>query len=413
MATFTYKARDYWGRSISREMDAQDKSEVVEKLAADGLFAISIKQKVEKVVAGVDGVDGGVLPVFLKPGHVKIKEVIIFTRQLAAIYKAGLPLVTALDLLGEQVKTLPMKKSVTFVSRAIREGETLSSAMERVPTVFPEMYTSSVEAGEQGGVLAEVMDNLVHLMEHEEQTKNAIKSAMRYPTIVMATLAGAFTVLMVFVVPQFVKLFSRMKFELPLPTRIMIGMNDLIQNYGVFVAAGFGLLVFTFLVIIRTERGLYIWHYILLKTPYIGTLVLKSSISRFAYMLGLLYKSGMPLLRILGTVSNTVNNKVLTLALKQATAHIEEGSTLSQALDKSTYFPDLLSQMIAVGERTGELDTAMETIVVYYDQEVDQAVEGIKGMIEPVLVFFLGGTILWLALAIFMPMWNMMGNMKK
>ncbi len=397
MPSFEYKAIKPDGSEVTEVMEAKDSDAVTRYLDKLGYLPLKIKQS-----------GGGLnLKLFSNRRKVKDGEIIIFTRQLVTLLRAGVPLLSCLDALVEQADSEGLKEIIEKIYVDIESGLSLSDAIKRHPKEFSELYINSIRAGEMGGALDKVLERLVELMEHEQETNARIKSAMRYPIIVVVTLVLAFVALMMLVVPNFIDLFTKMKIELPLPTRLLIGFHYVLSNYWYLVIAGLSAGAFGFFKYIKTEKGAFRWDQFMITVPIFGDLNLKTAMSRFTRMFETLNSSGLPILQTLEITSKTVGNIVIGKEIEKAAAGVLQGAGLAGPLAEGKIFPPMVIRMIAIGEQSGSLDTMLLNVSKHYDTEVEYAVKNLTGMIEPVLTVGVGVIVLFLALAIFLPMWSL------
>lgn len=343
---------------------------------------------------------------FLK-GRVKKKTLAIFTRQLATMIDAGLPLVQSLDILSKQEESETFQEIVKTVQNEVEGGATLAATLQKHPRVFDNMYVNLVVAAEEAGTLDVILSRLATHIEKMEALKKKIRSALVYPTMIVAVAIGVTTVLMIFVVPVFEKLFSGIGSTLPLPTQIVIGISRIFKNYlPVFI-------VITVIAVIalrryyKTEKGNMRIDDLLLKTPIFGELIRKVAVSRFARTLATLVTSGVPILESLNIVAGASGNKVVEEAILKGRTSISEGQTISEPLTESGVFPMMVTQMIAVGETTGSLELMLNKIADFYDEEVDVAVATLSSMLEPILMIFLGVVVGGLVISMYLPIFKM------
>ncbi len=398
MPSFEYKALKLDGSEITAVMEAKDSDAVAAYLDKLGYLPLKIKQS---------GGWSTTLPLFANKRKLKVGEVVMFTRQLVTLLRAGVPLLSCLDALVEQSETEGLKEILEKIYVDIESGLSLSEAIKRHPKEFSELYINSIKAGEMGGSLDKVLERLVELMEHEQETNARIKSAMRYPIIVVVTLVLAFVALMMLVVPNFIDLFTKMKIELPLPTRLLIGFHYVLSNYWYLVIAGFSAIAFAFLKYIKTEEGAFRWDQFMITVPIFGDLNLKTAMSRFTRMFETLNSSGLPILQTLDITAKTVGNVVIGKEIEKAAAGVLQGAGLAGPLSEGKIFPPMVVRMISIGEQSGSLDTMLINVSQHYDTEVEYAVKNLTSMIEPVLTVGVGVIVLFLALAIFLPMWSL------
>ena len=406
MATFAYKARDERGLLVQGNIEAVTQKEALAQLDSMGYIPVSAKE------TGSAGSAASIDDFLLRFQRVKHDDLIFFTRQLQTVVRSGIPIVTGLRALADQTTNQRLQKAIKATSQDIDRGSSLSDALARNKGVFSEIFVSMVRAGETSGNLEEVLKRLSDLLEFQMRTKETIKSAMRYPTFVVITLVVAFITLINLVVPKFVPMFKSSNVALPLPTQILILINDIFQEYtGVTIVILFALAV-AFFVYKRTETGKYTIDVIKLKIPLIGTIILKTCMSRFAFTLENLVSSGIPIMRTLDIVSRTVGNEFIAKKVLEIAASIEKGRGISRPLKDAKIFPPLVIHLISTGEETGSLEEMLREISGHYDREVTYTVNRLSAYIEPILTFGLAGMVLFLALAIFMPWWNMMGAMR-
>jgi type II secretory pathway component PulF len=365
-----------------------------------GYFPISIEEIGEAISLDLSAL----LTRFQK---VKLDELIVFSQQLSTLYKAGLPLLSGLEDITQQVKNKKFKMTLEEVRKQVEGGSTLHGAMSKYPEVFSTIYVNMVRAGEASGMLGEALDRFITLSDREIRTQQRVKEATRYPKIVILSLTVAFAVLLTFVIPRFAQIFAQFKTPLPLPTRIMIGINTVFQNYWylvLIVVFGIPILLRRYL---RTESGRYFWDRLKLRIPVFGPIFLKIALSRFSYTFAMLNRSGIPILQTLEITSTTINNINLSQSIEEISSNVREGRSLADAMRETKKFTPLIIQMVSVGESSGTLESMLMRITEYYDIEVDNLIKKMSTYIEPFLTLFLGVVVLFLALAVFLPWWNM------
>lgn len=404
MGTYKYRARDERGSLITGVIDADNQRAVYMQLDGMGLFPVSVSQD-EVKSSSFQGI-------FERFQHVKTDDLIFFTRQLHTIVKAGIPLISGLKALEEQTSISIMKKTIKEVYQDIDRGTGFSDALAKQKDVFPEIYISMIRAGELGGVLDDVLERLAGLLEFQMKTKEMLKSAMRYPIMVVSAITAAFFILVFFVIPKFALIFKSAKMELPLPTKIMILINDVVQSYGVLILAAIIMAIIGIVMYKRSEKGKLAWDRYKLKLPLIGPIFLKISMSRFAYMFENLIKAGVPIMRTLEIVARTVGNEYIAAKIVEIGTKIEKGRGISKPLKDSGIFPPLVIHLVSTGEETGSLEEMLREVSSHYDRETTYSVSRLAAWIEPLLTAGLAVMVLFLALAVFLPWWNMMGAMK-
>jgi len=404
MPNFKYKARDKYGKPLTGVITSETRELAFSYIKNSGYIPISVEQfdnpYAEKSF-------------FARFSRVNLEELLAFTRQLVTLQTSGLPLLTSLEALKEQSENKLLKNVIARIIIDIKGGLSFSDALAKHPNIFNELYVNMVRAGEASGKLDEILERLAILSEHQMQTQSKIKSATMYPIIVILTLIGAFVAMIVFVLPKFAELFSSFNVELPLPTRILLGINYVVQNYWYIILAMVGILVFLINRYVNTSIGRRMWDGLKLRIPIFGPLILKIIISRFARITGALIKSGIPLLQVLEMTSKTAGNVIVTESLNKVRRSVNEGKPMHEPMKEDKLFPPLVVHMVAVGENTGKLDHLLSRVSDYYDGQVDYTLKNLTTAIEPILIFCLGGMVLVMALAIFLPMWNLLQVFKR
>ncbi len=399
MPLFRYRARDKAGALVTGSLEAQSRGLVEASLDKMGLIPISI----------AEGRPSFQLPDIRKYFEkAEQTDVILFSRQLATLFSAGIPLTKALSTLERQFKSPAFQEILRKLRLDIEGGSSFAAALAKHPKVFPEIYSNMVEAGEAGGILDSVLDRLAVMFEKNAENKAKVKSATLYPKIVLGAVVVAIIILMNFVVPRFAKLYAGFNVELPLPTLILIKGSTLFNRYWYVALVISAVMFFIGRLYLRSSEGARQWDGLKLKIPVFGPLMLKSILSRFARVLGALYKSGLPILQSLDIVSRSVENRVIAAEVKLIEDYVRAGKSISEPMGASSYFPPMVTQMVAVGEETGNLDVMLEKSAEYYDREVDSAIRNLTTTLEPLLLAFIFVIVLFLALAIFLPMWDIL-----
>jgi len=397
MSSFFYRARDKHGALVTGSLDAASIEESEAALDKMGLIPI----KVAKQASSFRFPD--IRNLFEK---IPQQEIIMFSRQLATLFGAGVPLSRALFTLERQATTAGFSQVVKTIREDIEAGVGFAASLRKHPRVFPELYCSLIEAGEAGGILEAVLNRLSLMLEKTAENRAKVKSATLYPKIVVVGIFVAITILMTFVVPRFATLYSSFKIELPLPTRMLIAISGFFSEYWYLMAAAAVLIYFGVRVFFRTEPGKDLWDSLVLKVPVFGPIILKSVLSRFSRVLGELYRSGLPILQSLDIVSRAVDNRLISREVKRIEDEVRAGKSLSAEMAASGEFPPLMVQMVTVGEDTGKLDEMLSKMSEYYDQEIDTSIRNLTTTLEPILLAFIFVIVLFLALAIFLPMWD-------
>jgi len=338
---------------------------------------------------------------------VKQRSVAIFTRQLATMIDAGLPLVQSLEILSAQQEEKVFKNIIREIREDVEGGSTFAGALKKHPVTFNELYTNLVVAGEEGGILDTILTRLANYIEKSEALKKKVKSALIYPATIMGVAVIVVAILMIFVIPVFENLFKSSGQALPLPTLIVVTLSKLIKKYVVIFIPAMILLIFLFRKYYQTQNGKAVVDRLLLKIPVFGPLFRKVAVARFSRTLGTLVSSGVPILDGLTIVSRTSGNKTIEMAILNARASIREGETISEPLSRSGIFPPMVIQMISVGESTGALDSMLSKIADFYEEEVDIAVANLTSLLEPFLMIFLGVVIGGVVISMYLPIFSM------
>ncbi len=405
MPQYRYKARDKDGALQSGMMEAAKKEAVADQLSGMGYIPVQIEEQERSLLDLHD--------LMLRLTKVAPQDIIVFSRQLATLMGAGVPFTQSLATIEKQTENLRLKAAIADMRKDVEAGAAFSDALAKQPRIFSKMYVSMIRAGETAGILDDILERLALLAEHDAETRARVKTAVRYPLIVVVAVCCAFAFLVSFVIPKFAAMYSRFKTELPMPTRVLIGINFVVQNYWYLVLLGVALLVGGVIWYLRTQNGRWQWDRIKLKLPVFGMLFRKVAFSRFARVFGAMQKSGISMILTLEIVAETVGNVVIARVVDQMREDLREGKGLVEPMEASGMFPPLVIQMIAVGEETGNLDTMLGKVSDYYDMDVEYTLRNLSTLIEPILLLFLGGMVLFMALGIFLPMWNMISLFKK
>ena len=400
MPVFMYKGTNRSGASVAGEMMASSKTELQSLLRRQQITPTRMSEKgkefnLPSFGAGVDS-----------------KELAIFTRQFSVMIDAGLPLVQCLEILASQQENKTFQKVLSGTRGSVEGGSTLSAAMKQYPKVFDPLFTNMVEAGETGGILDTILQRLSTYIEKNVKLQRAVKSALVYPIGVLSIAAGVIILLLWKVVPVFATLFAGLGVDLPLPTRIVIGLSH-------FVGSIFGFLILV--AVIGFVVGLKVWYgtkqgrmvidTIILKLPVLGILMRKIAVARFTRTLGTLISSGVPILEGLDITARTSGNAVIEKALNQVRKSLEEGKSLTEPLKDSEVFPGMVTQMIAVGEQTGAMDAMLQKIADFYEEEVDAAVKDLLTALEPIMIVFLGLVVGGVVISMYLPLFSLIGKL--
>lgn len=400
MSTFAYVGRNRQGAVKKGELSAKTRDEAVDQLRKQQVVVTSLEEKSGK---------GGKFKFSIGSG-LNDKDLVVFTRQFGTMINAGLPLIQCLDILSTQSENKVLRDTVGDVKNSVEAGSTFSDALKRHPKVFDELYTNMIHAGEVGGLLDTILTRLAKHIEKAMKLKGQIKSAMVYPSAIVGVAVIVISVLMVWVIPVFAQMFLEMsggKIGLPGPTQLVINISNFFQSYWYFMA---GALVGAMMAIKRyyaTVNGRVVIDRLLLKIPVVGDLIRKASVAKFTRTLGTLITSGVPLLEGLSICAKTSGNKVIEEALMNARVSISGGKTISEPLAKCNVFPKMVTHMIAVGESTGALDAMLGKIADFYEDEVDQAVDTLTSLLEPIMMVVLGTVIGFIVIAMYLPIFTM------
>src|SRR5689334_7382089 len=394
MPTFTYTARDVKGQMQQATIEAPNRDEVMKQLSKQRLQVIKV--------------DEGAAPNKKRAGKIKMRDIVIFTRQFSTMINAGLPLVQALSILAEQSENPVLKDITRQVVFDVESGNTLADAMRKHPKAFNELYVNMVSAGEAGGILDTILLRLAVFIEKNDQLVRKVKGAMIYPGVIMSVAGVAISALLFFVIPTFQKMFAEAGVPLPGPTQLVIFLSETLQHYwwAMIIGAVVGFRLFASWK--KTPGGTMAVDKMLLKTPILGDVVRKSAVSRFTRTLGTLISSGVSILEGLEITAKTAGNMVIHDAVMQSRQSIAGGETIAAPLEKSKVFPPMVISMIAVGEQTGGLDEMLSKIADFYDDEVDVAVSVLLSLMEPAMIVILGVIVGGMVIAMYLPIFDMM-----
>lgn len=398
MPTFNYKVRDRNGKAIIGNIAAKNTESLIEYFKNMGYTPIKINER--KAAIYFKGL-------LRKIKRVDLKDLNLMTRQLATFEGAGMPILTSLRALEEQTENWRFREILSDIKKNVEGGSELSDAMERFPNVFSVLYINMIRAGEAAGKLREILLRLAELGERDADTKAQIKTATRYPVIVIVVIVGVFIGITTFILPKFAALFERFDTELPLPTRVMLMINKIFHNYWYIMIILIVGLIVGFKMALRTKQGRNIWDGFVLKAPIFGKLIQTAIMARFSRIMGTLLQSGLPVLTALDITRDVLGNVVIARALNDVRDNVKEGRGMSDPLALHKEFPPMIVHMVAAGEESGALDTLMVKISEHFDKELEAAIKNLTTLIEPILILVLGVGVLGLALSIFLPMWNM------
>ncbi len=395
--TFIYTARTQDGKKQSGFIQAENQERVAAILSEQSLIPTQIKEHSRAVKPGFFG--------FMK-SRVN-QDLIIFTRNLSTLYRAGVPILRALSIIKIGEVGGYFNKTIEKIKDNVRLGRSLSESLSELPGIFPPVYSASVAAGEQAGKLDKILDSLGIMLEKDLELSRRIKSSIRYPIAVICAIAMAFIVLFTFVIPRFVDFYSKMGAELPLPTKMLIWVNHLISDYWFFTVALIVVLSYSIKTLYSSPRGRHFIDYKLLKVPVFGELIIKGSIARFSYIFQILISSGIPIVQSLEMLAGVIKNSQLSKEILSMADSFRGGKELTTGPGELIFFPEMARQMIRVGLESGSLDDMLGEIANHYGKEVDYKSRQLTVILEPILTVILGVFMLIIALAIFLPMWNL------
>ncbi len=396
MPVFEYTARNLKGDLEKGQVDLPGRDDVIAHLRKNRLVVVNVRQAPKSVSFGA----------MFKAG-VKTRDVVVFTRQFATMINAGLPLVQALDILAQQTENKVLADVTRQVVYDVESGQTLADALRKHPKAFSDLYVNMVAAGEAGGILDTILLRLAEFLEKNDAIIRKVKGAMVYPVVIMSVAVIAIAVLLIFVIPTFQTMFASVQLELPLPTRIVIGMSRLLTSYWWVLIGGIGLGAFALNRYYKTPSGRLQIDSILLRMPVLGDVLRKSAVSRFTRTLGTLISSGVSILDGLEITARTAGNMVIHNAVMESRQSIAGGDTIAAPLQRSKVFPPMVISMIAVGEQTGGLDEMLSKIADFYDEEVDASVSTLLSLMEPVMIVVLGVIVGGMVVAMYLPIFDM------
>lgn len=396
MPIFKWEGKTLKGSTKKGEMEAPDEATVRIHLRQQNIVPLKINAKGKEIKIA--------LPFKKK---VRQRSIAIFTRQLATMIDAGLPLVQSLEILSSQQESKVFKEIIRQIREDVEGGSTFAGALKKHPVTFNDLYTNLVVAGEEGGILDNILTRLANYIEKAEALKKKVKSALIYPATIVGVAIFVVMILMIFVIPVFETMFKSAGQSLPLPTMIVLALSKFIKKYVFLFIPALFLLIYLFKKFYQTDRGKVMIDGLLLKLPVFGPLLGKVAVARFSRTLGTLVSSGVPILDGLTIVSRTAGNRTVENAILNARSSIREGETIAEPLGRSRIFPPMVIQMIAVGESTGALDSMLSKIAEFYEEEVDITVSNLTSLLEPFLMIFLGVVIGGVVISMYLPIFNM------
>ncbi len=395
MPIFAYTARETAsGREIRNTVEALSEQAAIAALLNRNLLVVEIREKMAKRGQ-------------TKGGRVQLADLVVFTRQLATMIDAGIAIVQSLQALSEQTPNKVMRDTIKDVCSRVEAGESFSEALIRHPKAFNRLYVSMVGAGEKGGLLAEILARLATYLENTERLRKKVKTALMYPTVVTIVAIVITIFLLVKVIPTFKEVYTGFGAKLPAPTEVMMTISELVQHYLLYMIILGGAGVWGWLYYIKTKPGREFWDSQRIKLPVFGPIAHKICLARFTRTLASLVRSGVPILEVLQIVSQTVGNTVMEKAIKASAQDIERGEGISAALAKHPVFPTMIIRMLSAGEQTGNIDSMLERVADFLDEEIDTTLSGLMSLIEPLLIVFLGIVIGGMVVCMFLPIFNL------
>ena len=402
--TYAYRVRDRQGRMLGGTLEADSQDAVAGRLRQLGYAPISIEAEKRAGLKTEMRLPGS--------GQVKLKDLALFSRQFATMINSGLSLLRALAILGDQATNRRLGEVIGQVRAEVEKGNSLSAAMAQHPKIFNRLYVAMVRAGEIGGFLDQVLVKVAEAFEKEVTLRGKIRSAMTYPVVVFSMVIMIVSAMLIFIVPTFKSLYTSLGGTLPLPTRMLIGASDILKKWFPLLVLLIGVLVFAFRKWKATPAGRYRVDQFKLKVKVFGPLFHKTALSRFSRTLATLIRSGVPILQALEIVGETVNNGVISRAIKDVQDSVREGESLATPLSRHPTFPPMVVQMMAVGEETGDLDTMLTKVGDFYDQEVEAAVASLTSMIEPLLIAVMGVAVGGMVISLYLPLFSIINLVK-
>lgn len=401
MISYRYSAINDTGKITSGAIDAQSIDHANDLLAARGLNPISLSED-----AGT-GKTGGWRNIEERFNSVHPEQLILFTKQLSTMLKAGIPLLRVMEILEHQSENPKLKMVCRDVGADVRAGSTLSRALRKHNDVFPPLYTSMVLAGESSGSLPQILQRLIYIISHEYKVKSDVRSVLQYPIIVLVTLVAAFVLLITFVIPRFAIIYRRVDVELPVPTQICISLSRVFNEQWPWLVASVVLLFALGIIALRSRRGRFTWDRAKLNIPLVGPLLLKAALSRFASIFSILQSSGVGILDSIKILSATIGNTAIGRELENLQSALEQGHGVARPMMSAKFFTPMLVNMVAVGEEAGNLDEMLREVSVHYDAEVEYATRRLTTAMGPILIVALSAMVGFFALAVYMPMWDL------
>ncbi|MFH1154510.1 MAG: type II secretion system F family protein [Pseudomonadota bacterium] len=408
MPLYAYKALNENGNAIAGEVDAPSLDKAFAIISSRGHIPESVKEKSRSTSDSrgfFSRLNDSMTPV-------KPRDLILFTKQFKTLIQAGVPMLQILQILEAQTENKRLQRVISEISDDIKGGASLLTAFQKHGSIFSTLYCSMIQAGESSGALPDVLDRLIYIIEHEYKVKSEIKAAMRYPAIVLSFLVVAFFVLLTFVIPKFVSIFSKAGLVLPLPTKICMVLYTVLITYWHIMILSVVITVVVTVRFVKTDYGRFALDRLLINAPLIGPLFVKSAMSRFASIFSILQSSGVTVLASMDILAQTIANAAITREFIRIKELLTEGRGISQPLRQAKYFTPMVINMVAIGEESGNLDEMLSEIAIHYDTEVEYSTKSLSEAVGPLLTLGLAAVVGFFALAIFLPMWDLTGMVK-
>ena len=409
MPSFYYTGRSSQGQSVEGELSGENADTIASILNGKGITPLKINIKTE--AAAQTDIIKSLNDKFNKKKP-SLDELILFSRQMYTLLRAGVPIIRAMTGLAESIRNIYFQEILFIMIKDLEEGHQLSSTMAKYTDVFSSLMISMVQIGENTGRLDDVFLQLSEYLDREKTTREQVKSALRYPTFVIIAISVAMIIINMFVIPTFAKVFEGLNAELPLPTRILLGISNFSVEYWWVLLSLTIVAMLSFSYYIKTETGAFNWDRFITRVPIMGSIIMRATLSRFSRAFAMTQRAGVPLIQGLVVVSRAVDNHFIEFHIKSMRTGIERGDSLTRTAQNTEMFTPLVIQMLSVGEETGAVDEMMEQVADFYDREVDYDLKNLTSAIEPILIIAIGAMVLVLALGVFLPMWDLIGAAK-
>lgn len=393
--------------------DGKSVSGVSEAPSKDILIANLHRQGIQPLIVKVDNGKSGFLDKLLNGKKVKLKELVLFTRQMSTMVSAGVPLARALSTMQVQTQSKYFKSVIAGITKDVEGGMSLADSFAKYPNVFSEVFVNMVRAGEAGGILDEILKRLAAQVEQDSSMRKKIKSAMMYPTVILTITVVAFFFIMIFIIPKIGKILTSLGgpgAQLPVYTRALLSISGFMQHYAIFILGAAAVIVFFTRRYIKTPKGRFKFHTLLLRIPIVNTILIKIAVARFARTFASLMSSGVGVLDALEVTGGAIGNKVIEAELAAAAKEVKNGKQLSEPLSAGTHFPPIVSQMLAIGEETGQIDTILVKVADFYEEEVSTTIDGLSSIIEPLMIVVLGSIVGVIAASVMGPIASLSKN---